>query len=95
MDRIDLSLSGNYLSTSDNLGDLESLLSAEDDVSKSYMNNALSVLFEHIYKILNIKEDVYNQLSNMNKFYLARDALPEREQDLRAFILHHFYKGIS
>ncbi|MZI96147.1 hypothetical protein F9817_23500 [Vibrio sp. CAIM 722] len=95
MNNIDLSLAGNYLTSSDDLGALDKMLVAQDDFSNSAMRCALSALFGRIGKVLDIKEDVYNQLSNLNKFYLVRGAFPEQEQELRAFILERFYKFVS
>lgn len=96
MKNIDLSLAGNYLHASDNLNSLENFLSSEEnDFSQSAMRCAFSALHSRIGKALDIKEDTFNQLSNANKFYLARGAFPEREQEIRAFILERFYKFIS
>lgn len=46
---------GNYLSDSDNLNDLEKFLSAQDDFTKSSMNCAMAALFGRVGKKLDIK----------------------------------------
>ncbi|MBQ4800411.1 hypothetical protein J8L73_14925 [Pseudoalteromonas sp. MMG006] len=95
MSKIDLSLAGNHLDSSDNLSSLDRLLIIQDDFSKSCMNSAMSALFERVNKKLDMEKAIYNKLSNINKFYLVRGALPEQENDLRAYILERFYKCIS
>lgn len=95
MNSIDLTPVGKHLSSSDNLNDLEGFLSEEDEFTKFAMNSAFSVLYGRVGETLDIEKDVYSQLSNINKFYLVRGAYPEREQELRAFILERFYKAAS
>ncbi|MEW2838658.1 hypothetical protein WMQ42_05660 [Vibrio diabolicus] len=95
MKKVDLSLAGAYLHESDDLGSLEKLLTSDDVLSRTSMNCAMSALFGRIGNALDIDETVYEQLSNTNKFYLVRGAFPEREQELRAFVLERFYKFIS
>ncbi|EGR0935666.1 hypothetical protein EIB86_24280 [Vibrio parahaemolyticus] len=95
MKKVDLSLAGNYLHESDDLGALEKFLISDDSFSKTSMNCAMSALFGRIGNALDIDEAVYEQLSNTNKFHLARGAFPDREQELRAYILERFYKFVS
>lgn len=92
---IDLSLVGNYLHSSDDLNELENILIAQDDFSKSCMNSAMAILFSRVAKALDMEEDVYKKLSNINKFYLVRGAFSEYEKELRAFILERFFKSTS
>ncbi|EPR4991336.1 hypothetical protein ACU6DI_000320 [Vibrio navarrensis] len=95
MKKVDLSLAGTYLHESDDLDSLEKFLTSDDSFSTTSMNCAMSALFGRIGNALEIDEAVYDQLSNTNKFYLVRGAFPDREQELRAFILERFYKFIS
>ncbi|OEA23894.1 hypothetical protein BBM55_03795 [Vibrio parahaemolyticus] len=95
MKKVDLSLAGNYLVESDRLSALEKFLKSDDDFSKTAMNCAMSALFGRIGNAIDIDKAVYDQLSNTNKFYLARGAFPDREQELRAYILERFYKFVS
>ncbi|EOV9228610.1 TPA: hypothetical protein ACPJ1W_002112 [Vibrio alginolyticus] len=95
MKKVDLSLAGNYLHESDDLGALEKFLTSEDSFSKTAMNCAMSALFGRIGNAIEVDETVYEQLSNISKFYLARGAFPDREQELRAYILERFYKFVS
>lgn len=93
MSEVDLSLAGNFLSSADKLNDLEDFLTEQGD--EQSMTLAMTALFERVKNVLNMNKDVYDQLSNINKFYLVRGALPEKEQDLRAYILERFFKFIS
>tara|TARA_R110001583_G_scaffold187532_1_gene348926 strand:- start:2538 stop:2825 length:288 start_codon:yes stop_codon:yes gene_type:complete len=93
--KIDLSLAGSYLDSSDDLSNLEKFLTAQDDFSASSMKAAMSALFGRIHKDLSLSEDAFNNLSNINKFYLIRGAYPEKEDELRAFILERFYRFTS
>ncbi|MBB1270977.1 hypothetical protein [Shewanella sp. SR44-3] len=95
MCKIDLTLVGNYLDSSDDLSKLESMLIAQDDFSKYAMNSAMEILFSRVAKALDIEEAVYKKLSNINKFYLVRGAFPEYEKELRSFILERFFKSTS
>ncbi|EGR1126259.1 hypothetical protein EFU41_18395 [Vibrio cholerae] len=95
MKKVDLSLVGSYLHASDDLGALEKFLISDNSLSQMSMNYAMSVLFERIGDVLDIDKKIYDQLSNTNKFYLVRGAFPDREQELRAFVLERFYKFIS
>ncbi|MBL4816466.1 MAG: hypothetical protein JKY74_13385 [Shewanella sp.] len=95
MSKLDLSLAGNYLHSSDDLSDLEKMLMAQDDFSKSCMNSSMGALFSRVGKALDMEEDVYKKLSNINKFHLVRGAFPESEQELRAYILERFYRFTS
>jgi len=95
MSEIDLSLMGNYLDSSDDLSSLESYLVGKGDTTAYGMNIAMAIVFSRVANALNMDKDVYDQLSNINKFYLLRGALPEQEQELRKFILERFYKSIS
>jgi hypothetical protein len=95
MNKVDLSLVGNYLHSSDDLSELENMLIAQDDFSKSCMSSAMATLFSRVGKALDIEEDIYKKLSNINKFYLVRGAFPESEKELRAFVLERFYRFTS
>jgi hypothetical protein len=95
MNKIDLSLVGKHLDSSDDLSELENILMAQDDFSKSCMNFAMAILFSRVAKALDMEEDVFKKLSNINKFYLVKGAFPEHEKELRSFILERFFKSIS
>jgi hypothetical protein len=95
MNKIDLSLVGKHLDSSDDLSELENILMAQDDLSKSCMNFAMAILFSRVAKALDMEEDVFKKLSNINKFYLVKGAFPEHEKELRSFILERFFKSIS
>lgn len=95
MSEVDLSLAGDYLNSSDKLSDLDLFLADQGEFTESCMRCAMSALFGRIDKALNMKEDVFEKLSNTHKFYLVRGFLPEREQELRAFILERFNRFTS
>ncbi|MCX9598766.1 hypothetical protein IG521_09875 [Vibrio cholerae] len=95
MKKVDLSLVGSHLRASDDLAELEKFLISDNSLSQISMNCAMSALFERISDVLDIDKKIYDQLSNTNKFYLARGAFPDRERELRAFVLERFYKFIS
>lgn len=95
MKKVDLSLAGNYLHELDGLDELEKLLMSDDSFSITSMNCAMSALFGRIGNVLEIDKAIYDQLSNTNKFYLVRGAFPDREKELRSFVIERFYKFVS
>ncbi|EOX1792071.1 hypothetical protein ACPD1E_003394 [Vibrio cholerae] len=95
MKKVDLSLVGSHLHASDDLYALERFLITDNSLSQMGMNFAMSALFARIGDVLDIDKKSYDQLSNTNKFSLAKGAFPDREQELRAFLLERFYKFIN
>lgn len=95
MSKVDFSLAGNYLNSSEDMSCLEGFLMDEDGSTKRCMNSAMIALYGRVNKALDIKKDIYKELSNINKFYLVRGAFPEHDQEIRAFILERFYKFTS
>lgn len=95
MEVVDFSLVGNYLNENDNLESLEKILKDNDPFMVRCVNSAMLTLFSRISDALEINEETYKKLSNINKFYLVRGAFPDREREIRAFILERFYKFTS
>lgn len=92
---IDLTLVGNYLKESDNLDTLDEILDATDRFSRTATTSALRALFERVESDMGLERQAFMQLSNKQKFYLVRGAYPDREADIRKFVLERFYKASS